>query len=63
MPFFSYQKGMSSSSERKSLRKVLIVKAASAGRMVSPRIFIFIVTDVSQCIGKVSFTIVFRLSW
>ena len=49
MSFFSYQKGMPFSIERKSIRRVLIVKAASTGRMVSlRRIFIFNVTDLSQ---------------
>ena len=64
MSFFSYQKGMPFSIERKSIRRVLIVKAASTGRMVSlRRIFIFNVTDLSQCVCKVSFTIVFKLFW
>ena len=55
---------MSFSSEGKSIKRVLIVKVASAGKMVFPRrIFIFIVIDLSQFICKVSFTIVVKLFW
>ena len=61
---FSHIRRVSFSSERKFIRRVLIVKVASAGRMVSPeRIFIFIVTDLSQCICTVSFTIVIKFFW